>query len=37
MVALQGNKIVRIPLSEGVGTLKTVDKELLKVAEVFFG
>ncbi|MHB8511175.1 MAG: 6-phosphofructokinase [Actinomycetota bacterium] len=37
MVAIQGNKIVRVPLSEGVGTLKTVDPEIFKVAEVFFG
>ncbi|MGH2830624.1 MAG: 6-phosphofructokinase [Actinomycetota bacterium] len=37
MVALQGSKIVRIPIAEGVGTLKTVDRQLLEVAEVFFG
>ncbi|MBI5048491.1 MAG: 6-phosphofructokinase [Deltaproteobacteria bacterium] len=37
MVALQGNKIVDIPLAEGVKQTKTVDMEIYKVAEVFFG
>jgi phosphofructokinase-like protein len=37
MVALQGTKIVRVPISEGVGTLKTLDPELYETAEVFFG
>ena len=37
MVAIQGTKIVRIPLSEGVGTLKTLDQSIMDVAEVFFG
>ncbi len=37
MVALQGNDIVRVPLSEAVGTLKTLDPALYEVAEVFFG
>ncbi|MBN2372596.1 6-phosphofructokinase [bacterium] len=37
MAALQGNKIVDIPLSDAVGTLKTVDKEFFEVAKVFFG
>jgi 6-phosphofructokinase 1 len=37
MVALQGTDIVRIPLSEAVGTLKTLDPELYESAEVFFG
>jgi 6-phosphofructokinase 1 len=37
MVALQGTAIVRVPLSEGVGTLKTLDEELYQTAEVFFG
>ena len=37
MVALQAGRIVRIPLSEGVGHLKTVDPELIHgLAEVFF-
>jgi 6-phosphofructokinase 1 len=37
MVALQGGQIVRVPLSEAVGTLKTVDPDLYHgVAEVFF-
>lgn len=37
MVALRGIEIVRIPLAEGVGQLKTVDPKLYEVAEVFFG
>lgn len=37
MVALQGNKIVAVPLSEAVAKLKTVDDEFYKVAEIFFG
>jgi 6-phosphofructokinase 1 len=37
MVALRGAKIIRVPLADAVGTLKTVDPELLEVAEVFFG
>jgi 6-phosphofructokinase 1 len=37
MVALQGGEIVRVPLSEAVGTLKIVDPALYHgVAEVFF-
>ncbi|MBV8387708.1 MAG: 6-phosphofructokinase [Acidimicrobiia bacterium] len=37
MVALQGGEIVRVPIAEAVGQLKTVDKELFHgVAEVFF-
>jgi len=35
MVALQAGKIVRVPLSEAVAELKTVDPELLAVAELF--
>src|SRR3990172_8860478 len=37
MVALQGNKMVPIPLEEGVRQTKTVDMVTYKVAEVFFG
>lgn len=37
MVALQGNKIADIPIEEGVKRTKTVDMEIFKVAEVFFG
>lgn len=37
MVALQGSKIVSFPLSKVVGQTKTVDPELIKTAEVFFG
>jgi len=37
MVALRGNDIVRVSLEEGVGVLKTIDPNIYKVAEVFFG
>ncbi len=37
MAALQGNAIVDVDLAEAVGKLKTVDLELFRVAEVFFG
>jgi 6-phosphofructokinase 1 len=38
MVALRADAIVRVPLAEAVGELKTVDPELYHgVAEVFFG
>jgi 6-phosphofructokinase 1 len=37
MVALQAGRIVRVPLAQAVGELKTVDRELVEVAEVFFG
>jgi phosphofructokinase-like protein len=37
MVALRGTEIVRVPVEEGVGKLKTVDRELFETAEVFFG
>ena len=38
MVALQADHIVRVPLEEAVGELKTVDARLLHgVAEVFWG
>jgi phosphofructokinase-like protein len=38
MVALQADKIVRVPLAEAVTALKTVDAHLLHdVAEVFWG
>ncbi len=36
MVALANAKIVRVPLAEAVGSLKTVDPDLLGVAEVFY-
>jgi 6-phosphofructokinase 1 len=35
MVALQAGDIVRVPLSEAVGQLKTVDPKLLEVADLF--
>jgi len=37
MVALRAGKIIRIPIAEAVAELKTVDPELLEVAEAFFG
>jgi phosphofructokinase-like protein len=37
MVALRGESIERVAISDGVGELKTLDPELFKTAEVFFG
>jgi 6-phosphofructokinase 1 len=37
MVALRGTDVVRIPIAEGVDTLKTVDDKLFATAAVFFG
>ena len=37
MVSLQGNRIVDVPIEQGVGTLKTVDPELYNIAKIFFG
>jgi 6-phosphofructokinase 1 len=37
MVALQAGRIIRVPLEEAVRELKTVDHELVAVAEVFYG
>ena len=37
MVALQGDDIVRVPLSKATGKLKTLDPALYETAEVFFG
>lgn len=37
MVALRGNQIVTVPLEEGVKRAKTVDMELYRIAETFFG
>jgi ATP-dependent phosphofructokinase / diphosphate-dependent phosphofructokinase len=37
MVALRGAEIVRVPLIEGTGELKTVRPELYAEVEVFFG
>ncbi|MBS1518982.1 MAG: 6-phosphofructokinase [Bacteroidetes bacterium] len=36
MAALQSNSMVDIPISEAIGKLKTVDKDLYEVAQVFF-
>jgi 6-phosphofructokinase 1 len=35
MVALQGSTIARIPIAEAVGASKTVDAELVAIADVF--
>ncbi|GGO53290.1 pyrophosphate--fructose 6-phosphate 1-phosphotransferase [Streptomyces daqingensis] len=37
MVALEGTRIVRVPISEATAQLKTVDPELYEEASVFFG
>jgi phosphofructokinase-like protein len=37
MVALRGTAIVRVPLSDAVGQIKTLDPDLYETAEVFFG
>ncbi len=37
MVALQGSKIVAVPLAKGTGKLKTVDMDLYNTAKIFFG
>jgi 6-phosphofructokinase 1 len=37
MVALQGTKIVPIPLEEAVGKSKTLDMDMYETAKIFFG
>ena len=37
MTALRGNRIVSVPLTDAVGSLKRLDEEIYRVAEVFFG
>ena len=37
MAALQGNRIVSVPLAEATSKLKTVDMDLYAIAEGFFG
>ncbi len=37
MAALRGNEIIGVELAEATGKLKTVDLELMQVAETFFG
>ncbi len=37
MVALRGNKITSIPLSQAMRKLKHVDPELIRTAEMFYG
>ncbi|MBI5561586.1 MAG: 6-phosphofructokinase [Deltaproteobacteria bacterium] len=37
MVALQGNNIVDISLAEATSKTKTVDPEIYRIAEIFFG
>ncbi len=37
MVSLQGNRIVAVDLAKGTGKLKTVDRELYRIAKIFFG
>jgi len=37
MVSLQGNAIASVPIAKAVKELKTVDMNLYKIAEIFFG
>jgi 6-phosphofructokinase 1 len=37
MVALRGTDFIRVPIEEGVESLKTVDPKLYDAASVFFG
>ncbi|MDQ3646101.1 MAG: 6-phosphofructokinase [Actinomycetota bacterium] len=37
MVALKGTEIVRVPIGDAVGELKTLSPQLYETAEVFFG
>jgi phosphofructokinase-like protein len=37
MVALRGSAIARVPLTDAVDELKTIDAEIYETAEVFFG
>ena len=37
MVALQGNKIVSVPLKDVIGKRKTVDMELYEISKIFSG
>lgn len=37
MASLRGNSIIEVLLTEAVGKLKTVDMDLYKIAEIFFG
>jgi 6-phosphofructokinase 1 len=37
MVALRGTDFIRVPIEEGVASLKTVDPKLYEAASVFFG
>ena len=37
MAALEGNKVVGVPLEKAVAKLKTVDMELYDIAKIFFG
>jgi len=37
MVALQGTKIVPVPLEEAVGKTKTLDMDMYETAKIFFG
>lgn len=37
MAALQGIKVISVPLEAAVSKLKTVDMELYDIAKIFFG
>jgi len=34
MIALQGNKFVRVPIMEALSTKKTIDKKLYEIAHL---
>ena len=37
MVSLHGSHIVDVPIEQGTGALKTVDMEIYRIAQLFFG
>ena len=37
MVALHGNTLTDVPIQDAVNSLKRLDMDIYKVAEVFFG
>lgn len=37
MVSLQGNKIEAVPITDAIGSLKTVDMGLYEIGKIFFG
>ncbi len=37
MVSLRGERMVAVPIAEGVAALRTVEPALLELARTFFG